>query len=913
MNILSIMEDNKKTMDDIDMLDPFADNVEILQYDYPNPFFISLDGSPIQYIKNKFLASEYKNIYILCLTDNFVPSDENKNRIKLFHNNKTDISELKMNSGLVTLIKGPFTLVQQPSVRRGLVIIDKNVLGAFNDKSHNLDDKELVYLMLEAKESRVQKWLEIYDDETNLDEFIEQKIFTSYYQLDDQKINDNLLRSINNVNNFKYWDNEKNCDLDINTAFNNRRLNMSLINKFKLLPSQDFDKELQNILKNFDNDSVKNTGAYPVQITNPDVNIKLPTHVDASNAKYKTFFPITDIEKLHISVESVEELLLSNSLSEKEKYYLICNILSSRKYCHYVINNGRVLDANQDLFTKYKPIFRYLIGYAWISLYMEESIKKTKTKLSDRYVFDLDVACKLPVFPFSPSAPHLNPYFSLLVSNTNINYSNNIIGAEQSLDYQNGIVNLETFKKRLNIFMTGNANINILEGVNWENMVITGGVMSAILPTGNSLMALFTKNKNDITDIELDRFFQEYYSKSDIDVACNFSNILDFIDHVKNMRSTIHKNIQNNNNISINESEIHIIPNKTLAIYINSQLLKQKCDDGTVPYIYDYIVKNTTNNDVKLYFYEMYLGKKIQSNINNSKILGNKINDDQYFEINKMCTIDKITIIINDHISEVEVQSHRSPEMNSGLDQVYYIMNNSTDTTNEKSDDDDFEMHNDVFIKFTETLKYKITSKYLRHTFEIFRINTEHHFACVARFHLPCVRSYYNGTKCYLLPSAITSYHTFTNIDFKYFVGSHDPINIIDKYRNRGYSTILNKQEIALYLLYLSDNKQYQKKYCIEDIKNAKKVLGPLPIVHSYFKPRLTLSEEFITDPGVTNDYIQVPNIKLLLTKKDVIEHHKKEHPKYSDDLIDKTTISTSGQINPIKYWMIDAAYDYLQ
>ena len=39
---------------------------------------------------------------------------------------------------------------------------------------------------------------------------------------------------------------------------------------------------------------------------------------------------------------------------------------------------------------------------------------------------------------------------------------------------------------------------------------------------------------------------------------------------------------------------------------------------------------------------------------------------------------------------------------------------------------------------------------------------------------------------------------TLINIDYKYFAGSKDPIEIINKYRQRGYSLPLNDSESLL-------------------------------------------------------------------------------------------------------------------
>lgn len=924
----NISQTQADDQNEIESLDPFAAKMEVLQYDQPNPFYIPINGSDLKYTKTKFLADEYKNVYVLCLSNDFEASTQNKNKIKLFYEPDTEVSELKGQSKLVTLIQGPFPLVHLHNIRAGLVSVGKEVLEYFNHDSNELNNKEIVYLMLETKEFNVRSWIKLYESESNLDKFIEQKIFTSYYKLDDKTSENNLLALIGQVGDFKYWQNERNCSLTVNNAFNDRKFNLSFMNKWNL-PTEEIEKELQKLLQNFKETKSKltNNSNYPAQMTDPKNKmnkpkkiiepieqkpdpLKMNNYVDGSKTDLKSFFGIVKTEELAIKKESVEELLLNYSLSEKEKYYLICNLLASKNYCHYVLGNSKIMNANKELLEKYKPIMKYLIGYAWISLYMEESLKKTRTKQTDRFVLDIDTAALLPVFPFCSDAPHLNPYFTSMVSDQFLNPGQNIHGVKQSAEYQNGIVNLAEFKRRLNIFTSKKADVNLLEGADWTNMVITGGTMAAIMPKTNPLMALFRKTADptsEISEQELNRFFQEYYSKSDVDMACNHSNILDFIEHVKNIKNIIQSNLGQN----IKDGDIEVTPTKTLAIYINAGMLKEKCDRGEIPFKYDYVVANKNKRSVKFYFYEDYIEQKKMANISNKKILGDKINDDEYFEIIDYCDFEKSVIIINDVAFESDVIENRTPESNSGIETVYFSYDKSKESQETQVSEEKSKKKTNVFIRFSETLKFKISSKLFDHPFEIFRISDVEFFSCVSRFHLPCVRSYYNGTNCYLLPSAVTAYQTFTNIDFKYFVGSKDPISIIDKYRKRGYGTLLNKTEINQYLSYIMAVDNFKRAYGVAQNDEIKNIVGSLDVNHEFFKPRKNIPEDFSINPNIKLDY-SAPKLDYLKNKEDLFKVYKKRYMNYSSEFLEKKTIGSNGQIEPMKLWMIDASYDLL-
>ena len=106
-----------------------------------------------------------------------------------------------------------------------------------------------------------------------------------------------------------------------------------------------------------------------------------------------------------------------------------------------------------------------------------------------------------------------------------------------------------------------------------------------------------------------------------------------------------------------------------------------------------------------------------------------------------------------------------------------------------------------------------------------------------------------------MLPSAITAYQTLTNIDFKYFVGSHDPISIINKYRKRGFGTIMNQMEIKQFLSYVMAVGNCKRAYSIKDINEIKNIMGNIDVNHDFFKPRKILPEDYTVDSSISLTY----------------------------------------------------------
>ena len=832
-------------MDDIESLDPFALNKDITQCDFPNPLFVPISGSQFMSTKLNFIKDEYKHIFILCLRDDFLLTPDNAEKIRMFH--QKDSSNLDQASTLVDMCKAPFFIAYWRSVKMGLVVVDHDVLIPFNHDKHDLRQKELVYLMLETRKSHVLSWLKQYEVEDHFNIFIKQKIISNYYNLTESLTN-NLTSLINKMPDFQYWENTRNCHLSSIEKFEKRQFNLKLIAKWNL-PLESIEKEMVRILSTIGgtknasySDDERTSGIKRKQIKN-------------------SFYEAMKEEDLQIRQDAIEELLIGRGLSHKERYNLICNLLISKNYCHYIFSK-RVLKANAKDFIKYGPAFRYLIGYAWVCLFMEENnISRSVIKQTDRFVFDLERASTLPVFAFSHEDPHSNPYYSCFLPDNILKSRKAIYGVKQSIPCQQGIVDVQEFKRRLNIFITGNSEKDLFKEADWSHMVISGGCMAAIMPKMNPLMLLFKKDMNGpMLDEELNRFFQEYYSTSDIDIACNHYDILDFIKHVSHLKRVIVQNL------NVPEKDVKVNPYKTLNIYINQQVLKEKCESGEIPISYDTIINNKTNNHVKMYFYDMYLVEKMK----NRPVLD--IDNDESFDIINYCKLDDTALIINDNLTD---------QTNNNDKTIYYM----------------YDDNNTLFIMFSEILRFVIKSKHFKRKLEIFRTFQKEFFSTVARFHLPCVRSYYNGTTCYLLPSSICAYHTLTNIDFKYFAGKSDPISILNKYRQRGYGTILNKNEIAVFLAYISSSDILKQGYKISS-ENINDIATELKIDHPFF-----CSYQY-TD---SNYYKNIaPNLSLS-------DHYKNMYPKYSQNLFIKNTIGTDGNVTPIAKWMIDATYDILQ
>ena len=168
----------------------------------------------------------------------------------------------------------------------------------------------------------------------------------------------------------------------------------------------------------------------------------------------------------------------------------------------------------------------------------------------------------------------------------------------------------------------------------------------------------------------------------------------------------------------------------------------------------------------------------------------------------------------------------------------------------------------DCFVKFN--IKCKISSVHIDHVLEVFPIKGDDFMGVVNQFHVPCARAYYDGTTVHMSPSFITAHLTYMNLNYKYIACKKDPIEIINKYRMRGFGTWLNKEEIKLFIKYINKMDFWNNLYNIriDDVNTFKNAIGFLPISHRLFRPRLYNSSYYdcndvriILEGDIYNDY----------------------------------------------------------
>lgn len=847
-----------------------------------NPFFITNENeNKIFNIERKELYEKYGRIFIIRNKGNIDKEGLNKKYIET-----EKFYEFCSN---YELIESNLKILNNKLHKRHTIILDEALLKII-DKTRKFQEKELVLPLIEINLENVKLYNEIYTKKFNLNEIKPLIVLYKYYNEEKiKKNNQEIVKKIRNWEESEYWTSEYNCNINMTNRFNTRKFQFK--EKLKeniasiICNNQKKINSTESMLtpKKENKDYIKNI--YRKTIFT-DISSTL------QNKKYK-LYKIPQVG--NINKETITNIFL-NINNDKILYSLFCHIILSKENCDLVLNNRKILEKMEKFFnSKYQIFLNYIMGYGWLCMYMEECIKKTRSKNTDRYVFEMDTANKLPVFPYCHEKIEENAYCILPIEKRILNSKENCHGLPMIMNYDGyGIDTQNNFKKKLNIFMIGNPEINILEGLEvypntkiWKNIAISGSIITACVPKKNPLMKICGEELLNETQT-FTWFKNEYYNESDIDVMCNCKSVFSYIDKVKEISEILKINLQKINS----NSEVKIEPFKSLHVSINSKYIREFMKEYGNE---EEIIKKIDQPQIKEKFYFDYIDFKKKNNIKWRNV--NKQND-LYETFYKIDSIDDLNVTIVSY----EITKNQVYEDDS---ETYIYYNDIV-----KEDQKVNEEKNILLIKISENIKYKIKSNNMLHNIEIFRTRYEDFFSCVAKFHLPCVRGYYNGETTYLLPSCITAMMTYTNIDYKYFAGIKDPIDIINKYRMRGFGTLLNETEKKYVIKYNSEQNKWNGLFKIDKNQESKnKHLKYQMLDSEIYKPTKYIKQ-------VKNaKYKSVMDIEYILTPNDINKYYKLKY-NYTPGLIDYTKlekINNDGTIKPFAKWTIEASFEDLK
>src|SRR3989344_4511966 len=311
------------------------------------------------------------------------------------------------------------------------------------------------------------------------------------------------------------------------------------------------------------------------------------------------------------------------SCSELEKHTLYCNLLVSKRYCHLALDE-HVLHYMKENIKQKLGLYKYLFGYAFVCMYIEETIRRTRSEKTNRHVFTLQQVEELPIFPFLATDPHQNPYTCALYSNKLMDMTHNTEQLYMLDDYAYyGVDNIDNIRRKLNVFIAGDMDVDIFKDMNWEHIAICGSSISACIPKQHPLLLKFGSiHSCVIADQYGDKrtfnnkykeYFDTYYGDSKKKDTIKNSDV----------------------DIIITESDTHLFMDRAEHKYNIKQLSDKK-------------EFNKKQSNLKDDIYDVYYMIKKKLNKENRKTYTN--NSQLYDMYNKIVSCDEIEFELNDEI-----------------------------------------------------------------------------------------------------------------------------------------------------------------------------------------------------------------------------------------------------------------------
>lgn len=854
-----------------------------------NPFFVGVKGGSLSSKNDKEIYGKYRRALVLCMHDSY---DTSKN-LDIFFNKIVDRQQLYDLGSQFVLLPCSMNLLSNWNFKNISNIVDREHLEQmFSTKSITFDNNEIVIPMLELTESMVRINLSLYDKPYGLSDLGKFNDLISYYNRNFKKpIINQYIKYISDLQENQFWKNPMNCQsVNMTKMFEFRSFCSSFPN-VKMIYSNNKSKIVDNV-----NKSKKIS-----PVDDPQETLVSFDKCLANSGKRKYYIP--DINNLKLSKSDITQMICSID-NEQELYHTFNCFLVSKDYCHLVLNNLDVLTKVQPLFEKYAPIYKVLIGYAWASFWIEENIMGVKVTKNFRHVFDINTANKLPSFPFTFEDLTQNPYLSLLINKDTMNIQNNCLGLYCLQDLSGyGICTLNQFKSRLNALLSGNSHIDMFNGLDWTHYAISGSTISACLqkrpPLMHTIIDQGSEEKNWIA------YFKQYYGDSDVDIICNDPSIFGFNEKVSDLVKVL------SNNLKCGLSDFKIDPIKSLCVVLYPESFTEIADDFNKKTGFTHTAQDLKDKfsseiseDLKDYLYvHLYLIKKLQMN---ASIRSEKRDTNECIkEFMKMT--DKSNINIKLFTETFGENKHDKTIHDS---EICFHINDFRDSEHKVPDD-----QNKIIIKIFDGIRFKISSKHMTKTIEIFNTKEQEFFSIVARFHFPCVRAYYQNNNVYMLPSCITSMMTGVNIDYRYFASTNkDPTDIINKYRNRGFGVILTKEELNHVFNYNTDpatNESSVFYLTREQIDSHVKMFGPKDMNDKIFRPLSYIQ-------GNSKDIIkETTNVEYIKSLDDLKQFYKTKYNYDSSksvfDLFKFKPITDDGCITPYKPWLESEYFDMMR
>ena len=165
---------------------------------------------------------------------------------------------------------------------------------------------------------------------------------------------------------------------------------------------------------------------------------------------------------------------------------------------------------------------------------------------------------------------------------------------------------MQQYKKRLNLFITGNHELNIFKDFgNWEKFAVTGSINAAIIPKSNGILENYFEKNNNLTYESLDKYFDTYYTNSDVDIINIADSWPEFFKNTKELIDIINKNTNETSYVKFEKTGCIVINENFIKNYIHPNV---SCDYD------DLLLMINKDIELKKHVYKYYLNFQLIEN-----------------------------------------------------------------------------------------------------------------------------------------------------------------------------------------------------------------------------------------------------------------------------------------------------------
>ena len=811
-----------------------------------NPFYVGFNGGTLKKVDRKVMY-EFKDVIVLIsngLTEEFMTK---------FFSRTIDLKDIECFPPNIVY----YTRVSRNILKNSQHYFGANIVTDCNMKllfpHETFNSSEIVLNLFELNRSDAEKYVSFYQIETPIEEIkYTLDLIKNYNHNDSIHLKQSVSRFLTDLTDKDFWSKQQNCKLNITNMFTVRDFQSRTDSNFILL-AQCPDREKLA--------TPTGDGNYPVNNNrNSTAFCDISSILRENKNNSRTFY--ASVPDNIFTEKNILDTIKSTH-NEKQLYDLTNSILLSKEFAHQLFTKD-CLQYLSKLFDKYPGAYKYSLGYAMLTMYLEECLFLTKSNKNSRFVFDINTANKLPSFPFIATDYKQNPYVSIMIHNEQLDMKVNCGGIKCIQNYDGyGVCDLETFKKRMNIFISGNADADIFEGINWSEFAVSGSIIPACLQKRNPLYDSYCNEFKD-ENVAFKHFVANYYNNSDIDVMCNTESYIDYINKAYGLYQQIIVNTKSE------KSEYDFDSVRTVGVSLSKEFFEESNQEFNsiygVNWTTEEYVMNAKDIRVRMYLHSKYYNLK--NKLNSTMFRTGKYIQNEFIDLfMNPLSIDQLTIYY------AQNESHDFETKLKETDFIFY-RNDFRKDSDKVSDSD-----NKAIMRIGESIRFKLNFKKINKTIEVFKTTRKDFFSTVARFHLPCVRAYYHDSNVYMLPSCVGAMMTGINIDYKYFAGIRDPYQIVIKYMKRGFGVLLNKDEL----------KQLEKHITTNGLSKQ------------YFGPKEVYSEMF-------TQFENKKEYKYIETHDELNKYYYETNNKMDCDKFN--TVAPNGNISPYVKSFFDFYYE---